>query len=284
MKKGRKEIMGVRAISVGFSVLTLGVFKPFGLDAWQWQAYAHLLIIWVLGIAVCLASEGILKYIIRIPHSHDNGISYILRRNLWFQIINTPLEALMICLYRHFVLSNRAPGNMLSWSNYFETLVIIAFCSFALGLYWRFKYRNKYLAAELEETRQLNEQLMKSQTASEQSQSTITLTGSTSEAITIRVNNLLYIETVANYTNVCYLSNGEVRTDILRATSKQLQDELEAYHKIVRCHRAFLVNLDQVERIESHSGSMRLIIKHCHQAVPVSRSNTTAVKQAIKQP
>lgn len=83
---------------------------------------------------------------------------------------------------------------------------------------------------------------------------------------------------------MCYLSNGEVRTDMLRATSKQLQDELEAYHKIVRCHRAFLVNLDQVERIESHSGSMRLIIKHCHQAVPVSRSNTTAVKQAIKQP
>lgn len=36
---------------------------------------------------------------------------------------------------------------------------IIAFLSFAIGLYWRFKFRNKYLAMELEEIRELNEQL-----------------------------------------------------------------------------------------------------------------------------
>ena len=285
MREGQKKIMGVRAISVGFAVLTLGVFKPFGLNAWQWEAYAHLLVIWVLGIAVCLVTEAILKYIIRMPHSYDNGISYILRRNLWFQVINTPLEALMICLYRHFVLSNRAQGNMLSWSNYFETLVIIAFCAFALGLYWRFKYRSKFLAAELEETRQLNEELLKSQTAEKSAEPapTVTLTGSTSETITVDVHNLLYIETVGNYAKVSQLINGEVRTDMIRATSKQIECDLQAYHKIVRCHRAFLVNLEQVEKIVSSSGSMQLLIKHCHDSIPVSRSNMTGVKDAIKQ-
>ena len=27
----------------GFIVLALAIFKPFGLEVWQWQAYVHLL-------------------------------------------------------------------------------------------------------------------------------------------------------------------------------------------------------------------------------------------------
>jgi hypothetical protein len=55
--------------------------------------------------------------------------------------------------------------------NFLETLVIIAFCSFAIGLYWRFKFRSKYLAMELEETRLLNEELKEMQEKSLESMS-----------------------------------------------------------------------------------------------------------------
>jgi segregation and condensation protein B len=68
-----------------------------------------------------------MTYVIKAPRSFNHGVSYIIRRNLWFQLINTPLIALMICLYRHFVLNNLSPGNQLSWSNYLETLAIIAY-------------------------------------------------------------------------------------------------------------------------------------------------------------
>ena len=52
-------------------------------------------------------------------------------------------------------MSELVEGNKLSLGNYLETLVIIAFLSFAIGIYWRFKFRNRYLTAELEETRLL---------------------------------------------------------------------------------------------------------------------------------
>ena len=130
-----------------------------GLEAWQWQAYAHLIAVGGLGIISCFITEALLVYILKKPGSLDHGVDYIIRRNLWFQIINTPLVSLMICLYRHFVLSDKVDGNLLSWGNFFETLVIMAFCSFLIGLYWRFKFRGKYLAAELEELKQMNEQL-----------------------------------------------------------------------------------------------------------------------------
>jgi DNA-binding LytR/AlgR family response regulator len=50
---------------------------------------------------------------------------------------------------------------------------------------------------------------------------------------------------------------------------------------IVRCHRAFLVNLQQVEQIVSRAGTMQLVIKHSQESLPVSRSNMTQVKEAI---
>ena len=313
MNQEHKDTITTRIVSTVFTVLALAIFKPFGLEAWQWMAVVHLLAMGCLGFLSCAITEAILRYIINKPRSYQQGVDYIIRRNLWFQLINTPLVALLICLYRHLVMSDLVPGNVLSWSNFFETLLIIAFCSFAIGLYWRFKFRSKYLSAELEETRILNEQLQHLQqeaerrakaaeaarileasrpveTAQEPQEpdimplppSTVTLAGTTSESVTLKISDLLYIEAVGNYVKIYQHVDGQVRNDMLRATSKQMEEDLQAYPMIVRCHRAFLVNLQQVEQIVSKAGSMQLLIKHCDESLPVSRSNMAQVKEAIK--
>ena len=280
MKQGRIETITTRIISTTFMVVALAVFKPFGLDVWQWQAYVHLVALGVIGFSICMITDIILKYVIKMPRSFKKGAEYIIRRNLWFQLINTPLVALGICLYRHFVLSDRIEGNQLSLVNFLETLAIIAFCSFAIGLYWRFKYRSKYLAMELEETRLLNEELKKMQ---EERVEELTLTGTTNESVTLQISHLLFMEAVGNYVKVSHLRDDQVHTDMLRATMKQMEETLQGYPMIVRCHRAFLVNLGQVEQIVSHSGSTQLLIKHCHESLPVSRSNMSQVRAAIKR-
>ena len=322
MKQGRIETITTRIISTTFIVVALAVFKPFGLDAWQWQAYMHLVVLGVIGFLICMVTDIILKYVVKMPRSFKKGAEYIIRRNLWFQFINTPLVALSICLYRHFVLSDRVEGNQLSIVNFLETLAIIAFCSFAIGLYWRFKFRSKYLSMELEETRLLNEELKKlqeskpseptpnpsrgegsSETSSTENQGVqsnqsplpwggagggfrgggLTLSGTTNESVTLQISYLLFIEAVGNYVKVCHLRDGQVHTDMLRATMKQMEETLQDYPMVVRCHRAFLVNLGQVEQIVSHSGSTQLLIKHCRESLPVSRSNMSQVRAAIKR-
>jgi DNA-binding LytR/AlgR family response regulator len=174
--------------------------------------------------------------------------------------------------------------------------VIIAFLSFAIGLYWRFKFRSRYLAAELEETRQMNEQLKKLQTlntgAPRQTEddlpigdtdqdSQITLEGTTNEHVTLDISDLLYIEAVGNYVKVCKLQGNEAHANMLRATMKQMEDALEAYPMIVRCHRAFMVNLGQVEQISSNSRAMQLVMRHSHDAIPVSGSNVNKLKELL---
>ena len=293
MKQGHIETITTRTISTAFMILAIAIFKPFGLEIGQWQSYLHLLSLFILGLSSCFITELILRYIVRMPRSYEHGINYIISRNLRFQLINTPLVALFICLYRHFVMSSLVESNRLSVSNYLETLAIIAFLSFAIGLYWRFKFRSRYLAVELEETKLLNEELKKMQSpehtsSNEMKQSSekplqpeLTLTGTTSESVMLQISHLLYIEAVGNYVKVSHLRDGQVRTDMLRATMKQMEETLHDYPMIVRCHRAFLVNLGQVEQIVSHSGSTQLLIKHCHESLPVSRSNMAQVRAAI---
>ena len=310
MTKGKKEVLKVRIVSVSFFVFSMAIFKPFGLGAWQWKACIHLVALWLLGFLVCLVSEAMVEYLFRMPHTNERGVEYIIRRNLRFQVVNTLLVSLMVCLYRHFMLSSRIEGNRLSWGNFFDTLFIVAFCSFAIGLYWRFKFRSTYLKSELEETRQFNEQLQKLHQMAEQraknvktslaadaavvsdeaQQSSapsqpadeITLSGSTSESVTLRIQNLLYVEAVGNYVKVFQWHDGRQQVDMLRTTSKQVEETLAAYPMIVRCHRAFIVNLCQVEEIISKGGAMQLVIKHCNDALPVSRSNMAGIKEAVK--
>jgi hypothetical protein len=296
MNNSHKETISIRIISCAFMVLAIAIFKPFGLEVWQWQSCVHLLAIFALGLLSCFLTEVILRYIVRMPRSYDRGVSYIISRNLRFQCINTPLVSLFICLYRHLEMSSLVEGNKLSLGNYLETLMIIAFLSFAIGLYWRFKFRSRYLAVELEETRQLNEQLKKLQTSnagvsrqtednapvgSTDQDSQITLEGTTNEHVTLEISDLLYIEAVGNYVKVCQLQGNEVHTNMLRATMKQMEDSLQAYPMIVRCHRAFMVNLGQVEQISSNSRAMQLVMRHSHDAIPVSRSNVNKLKELL---
>ena len=274
---------------------------------------------WFLGVH---DTDIILKYVVKMPRSYKKGVEYIIRRNFWFQLINTPLVALGICFYRHFAMSDKVESNLFSFANFLETLVIIAFCSFAIGLYWRFKFRSRYLAMELEETRLLNEELKEMQEKLLKSTATVVtdakpevheldvsvmgevekpsekslqqahgsaallkeliLTGTTNESVTLQISHLLYIEAVGNYVKVCHLRDGQVHNDMLRATMKQMEETLQPYPMIVRCHRAFLVNLGQVEQIVSHSGTTQLLINHCHESLPVSRSNMSQIKTAIK--
>jgi DNA-binding LytR/AlgR family response regulator len=148
------------------------------------------------------------------------------------------------------------------------------------------------MAAELEETRQMNEKLKKLQASNQETQtapdgsviqnSQITLEGTTNEHVTLNIADLLYIEAVGNYAKVVSkLVNNEVHTSMLRATMKQMEDELQAYPMIVRCHRAFLINLGQVEQISSNSRAMQLVMRYSHDAIPVSRSNVNKLKKLL---
>ena len=101
MNEREKETLRVRLISVAFVCLALAIFQPMGLAELGGMVYVHLLAIWMLGVVMCYVTEALMSYVVRMPATLDNGVNYIIKRNLRFQLINTPLEALLICSAGH---------------------------------------------------------------------------------------------------------------------------------------------------------------------------------------
>jgi DNA-binding LytR/AlgR family response regulator len=61
-------------------------------------------------------------------------------------------------------------------------------------------------------------------------------------------NNLLYIESADNYVNIWYLNKGALTRFMLRNSMKVLEEQL-ADTNVLRCHRSYMVNFEQINVI-----------------------------------
>ena len=112
------------------------------------------------------------------------------------------------------------------------------------------------------------------------------LTGDTRDSqLSLLPSRLLYAESCSNYVKVVWLAEGahEVKSQLLRLTMKQLEEQLMPYDVLTRCHRAYLVNLRQVKQVSGNSQGCQLRLTACEETVPVSRPYVKAVKEALLQ-
>lgn len=112
------------------------------------------------------------------------------------------------------------------------------------------------------------------------------LTGDTRDSqLALKARQLLYAESCSNYVKVVWLAEegGEARSQLLRLTMKQLEEQVMPFGVLIRCHRAYLVNLRQVKQVSGNSQGCQLRLRACEETVPVSRSYVKAVKEALLQ-
>jgi hypothetical protein len=292
MKKEHIENIRTRLISDAFVMINLAIFKPFGLEMWEWQAYFHILVFFIFGVISFTLVDLFLDYVLRMPRSLDRGVEYVFRRNFCFQCLNAPLTSLMTCLYRHFVMSNLVAENKLSLYNYLETLIIITFLSFCIGFFWRFWYRSRFLEVELAESKKMNEHLKDELASAQEVLQSVEEANAqapqvkpeivSNNKIDINISNLLYIEAVGNYVKICTQNALETQTTMFRTTMKQIEDMLKDHPMIVRCHRAFMVNVTQVEHFTFDSRAMQLMLRHCRETIPVSRGNIIKIREMLE--
>lgn len=64
--------------------------------------------------------------------------------------------------------------------------------------------------------------------------------------LSVTKENFLYIESADNYVHIWYLKNNLPRKLVMRSTMQRMEDELSGTHAM-RCHRSYLVNMDQVK-------------------------------------
>jgi hypothetical protein len=75
--------------------------------------------------------------------------------------------------------------------------------------------------------------------------------------LSIQRDSLLYIESADNYAVIRYLNKNSIKKFILRSSLKALETQLSEAN-ILRCHRSFLVNFDQIKTIRREKDGVYL--------------------------
>ena len=101
------------------------------------------------------------------------------------------------------------------------------------------------------------------------------------DTLPILVENLLFIESSDNYCTVVHLKNEKVAKPLLRSSLSRLEKQIGQPH-IVRCHRSYVVNLDQVERVTGNAQGYKLHLLSGEFMVPVARQYNESLITELK--
>lgn len=101
------------------------------------------------------------------------------------------------------------------------------------------------------------------------------------DRIQIRLNNLLLVKSVENYVEVYWDADQGIKKNLLRSSLKKIEEDLKSYSSIFRCHRTYLVNLKNIDRITGNSQGYRLVFKGIEDSIPVSRSYSKDLRELL---
>ena len=96
-------------------------------------------------------------------------------------------------------------------------------------------------------------------------------------------SNILYVESMANYADIYYISENETRHITLLITLKQIKEILSDFEYIVQCHRSFLVNVNFIESMTALGSVYQLQLFRVEKQLPVSRTNSDVIKAALSE-
>lgn len=169
--------------------------------------------------------------------------------------------------------------------------ITVTVCTFLVGLFpivfsVAFKY-HKFLTlnkrdAELMEQEIIKRDLVKDQTISFVANNKfILLAENNKDTFELKAESLLYIESINNYCELVVYENNTIKKQLIRSTLKRIESQI-VDPSLVRCHRAFIVNLQLVSHIEGNAQGYRISLKGSEKIIPVSRQYRKTILHRLK--
>lgn len=300
----KKEIVKGSCIGALCSMSVLALLEPFGID--RIKEYRLLFI----------AAEGLLATMVAIvsicfaqlffnQNAQQTQSRWVMAwQHLVVHLINIPLLSAVLLTFNGWMNAGdlkaywfyQGEFTLQGYGIMCASVAIISVFVFVVLLILTF---NKKLQLQLDEVRAINNMLesrLERMTIEQENQElqssshsenlpTITLEGSTGGlSITVSPTDIVYIESMSNYADICYMEEGHICHQQLRITMRQLREQLADFDYLISCHRAYIVNLNFVSSLSIRPGSdyYQLHLFGDEKQIPVSRSNTDEIKKRLK--
>ena len=141
-------------------------------------------------------------------------------------------------------------------------------------------HQNRLLTENLKSAQDFNTQLhQKDETTG--SEIVSLLADNEKDRLDIELSQLLYIEASGNYIEIYYTKDKTLKSMLLRSTLKRTESQLEPHPSVLKCHRAFLINVDKIIHVKGNSQGLRLVLKHTDTEIPVSRNFSKSLKDKL---
>lgn len=199
------------------------------------------------------------------------------------------LSVLLFIALGNLIYSTLIGIAQLSFRSYLSALAVTLIVGVFPITFHVVRKHNKLLKMNLEQTLLLNKELEQQHIQTQQTQPTETTNGlvrfiaeNEKDEFKTELANLLYIESADNYCNVVYLNDGKKKRELIRSSLKRMESQ-NSFKEVIRCHRAYIVNLGNIKNIEGNAAGYKLYFHSTDEFVPVSRAYITAVNERMKE-
>lgn len=261
----KNQLIGSVVFSVFFAIVFLNIYTPFSSTAWFDMSKS---VFFVYTIAVIAIATSIIVISRTILYKMRNKIRLnYLQYGIWMIA-----EVVIIAMFYSFITwryinqSEKGFFEIMSKSILYTSLILVIPYSIAI-LYCALDDRNKTLrllrygnVVSDGEDHPLDSEL-------------IHLTDNNGNLrLSIKLENLYYIESQDNYIKVYYMNKGLLSNYMLRCKLKTIEDSF-IDSPLVRCHRSYIINTSKVKILRKEKEGL-LVDMDCRgiNAIPVSKS------------
>lgn len=264
-------------LCVAIVIFILAIFEPFNFrlnslgQVWVLAGFA-LLTMLVTSIAFVLLPKIFKRFY--NPDKWTTGKSLL--NNVFFLII----MGIGVVCYDYFIVMKQLP-------EYFPMgFLVDLLAALTIGIIplsiITIITQNNALKRNLNSSKEINQILSERIKISPIKEDLITLNKSTKESISIRPEDILYMESEGNYVNVHYRQDEKVTYKQIRSTIKQMEETLQNHPMFIRCHRAFIVNINYISNAEGNAQGYQLTLSNVPLEIPVSRTYLKNIKDALQ--
>lgn len=104
-----------------------------------------------------------------------------------------------------------------------------------------------------------------------------------SENIQFSLHEILFIRSADNYVEAAYREGEDFEKKLLRATLRNIEQQLKHYPEFIRCHRSCIVNAEHIEKLYRKNSSYWISLKDSDTQLPVSRQYLLKVRELSPQ-
>jgi LytTr DNA-binding domain len=259
-----------------FVAFFLIVFQPFGTDQWQ-VPYKSLKLAGYGGVAFVGASL-VYWVLYNCTDRYRMEANWTVGREILMSIAIMGSIAFGNLLYANGLgLVSLSAKALFNWLTIVVAVGIFPIVGMVLLRYERYKTLNQSDAAHMSD--RLQQQVRPA--AAPVEVVTFTSDNEKDTPLSLRLDELRYIESADNYATFVYVQDHKVQKRLLRGALRRFEGQAAVHPDLVRCHRSYIVNLSQVISVSGNAQGYRLTIRDLDMQVPVARQYGPAILERL---